>query len=87
MILTSNRATEPPGCPQTLMHITHRGGSPVDWYPPFLNPDVAESLLDRLISSSHQAFMNGPSYRPIKRPGANQCPRRLKTDPVSTPEF
>ena len=54
------------------MHITHRGGSPVDWYPPFPNPVVAESLLDRLISSSHQAFMNEPSYRHIKRPGANQ---------------
>jgi DNA replication protein DnaC len=30
---------------------------------------VAESLLDRLINTSHQVFMNGPSYRPNKRPG------------------
>jgi hypothetical protein len=29
---------------------------------------VAESLLDRLINNSHQAFMNGPSYRPNKSP-------------------
>jgi DNA replication protein DnaC len=43
--------------------------SPADWYPLFPNPVVAESLLDRLINSSHQAFMNGPSYRPNKRPG------------------
>ena len=43
--------------------------SPVDWYPLFPNPVVAESLLDRLINSSHQVFMNGPSYRPNKRPG------------------
>jgi DNA replication protein DnaC len=43
--------------------------SPVDWYPLFPNPVVAESLLDRLINTSHQAFMNGPSYRPNKRPG------------------
>ncbi|MFI6985278.1 hypothetical protein ACIBSV_42860 [Embleya sp. NPDC050154] len=32
----------------------------------FPNP-VAESLLDRLINTSHQV-MNGPSYRPNKRP-------------------
>jgi DNA replication protein DnaC len=43
--------------------------SPVDWYPLFPNPVVAESLLDRLINASHQVFMNGPSYRPNKRPG------------------
>jgi DNA replication protein DnaC len=43
--------------------------SPVDWYPLFPNPVVAESLLDRLINSSHQIFMNGPSYRPNKSPG------------------
>ena len=43
--------------------------SPVDWYPLFPNPVVAESLLDRLINSSHQLFMNGASYRPHKRPG------------------
>ncbi len=43
--------------------------SPADWYPLFPNPVVAESLLDRLINTSHQVFMNGPSYRPNKRPG------------------
>ncbi len=43
--------------------------APADWYPLFPNPVVAESLLDRLINTSHQAFMNGPSYRPSKRPG------------------
>ncbi|MDX3245248.1 hypothetical protein [Streptomyces sp. ME18-1-4] len=32
------------------------------------NPVVAESLLDRLINTSHQVIMNGPSYRPNKRP-------------------
>lgn len=50
--------------------------SPADWYPLFPNPVVAESLLDRLINSSHQVFMNGPSYRPNKRPGR----------PASTPK-
>ena len=44
--------------------------SPADWYPLFPNPVVAESLLDRLINNSHQIFMNGPSYRPHKRPGS-----------------
>ena len=43
--------------------------SPLDWYPLFPNPVVAESLLDRLINTSHQVFMNGPSFRPNKRPG------------------
>lgn len=43
--------------------------SPVDWYPLFPNPVVAESLLDRLINNSHQLFMNGASYRPQRRPG------------------
>jgi DNA replication protein DnaC len=43
--------------------------SPADWYPLFPNPVVAESLLDRLINTSHQVFMNGPSYRPNKSPG------------------
>jgi DNA replication protein DnaC len=43
--------------------------APVDWYRLFPNPVVAESLLDRLINTSHQVFMNGPSYRPNKRPG------------------
>jgi len=37
--------------------------------PLFPNPVVAESLLDRLINTSHQIFMDGPSYRPRKRPG------------------
>jgi DNA replication protein DnaC len=42
--------------------------APTDWYPLFPNPVVAESLLDRLINSSHQILMDGPSYRPRKRP-------------------
>ena len=46
--------------------------SPVDWYPLFPNPVVAESLLDRLINTRHQIFMNGPSYRPRKSPGSTK---------------
>nr|WP_275405857.1 MULTISPECIES: ATP-binding protein [unclassified Streptomyces] len=42
--------------------------APSDWYPLFPDPVVAESLLDRLINTSHQVIMNGPSYRPNKRP-------------------
>jgi len=61
--------------------ITERAGKPLiltsnrapaDWYPLFPNPVVAESLLDRLINTSHQIVMDGPSYRPRKRPGAPQ---------------
>jgi DNA replication protein DnaC len=46
--------------------------APADWYPLFPNPVVAESLLDRLINTSHQITITGPSYRPRKRPGAPQ---------------
>jgi DNA replication protein DnaC len=53
---------------------------PSDWYPLFPNPVVAESLLDRLINTSHQIFMNGPSYRPKKRPG------RTTPTPANTSE-
>ncbi len=51
--------------------------SPVDWYPLFPNPVIAESLLDRLINNSHQLLMNGAGYRPHKRPGhlAPRTPR------------
>jgi DNA replication protein DnaC len=51
--------------------------SPADWYPLFPNPVVAESLLDRLINTSHQIFMNGPSYRPRKSPTSTKA---TKTD-------
>ena len=52
---------------QSLILTSNR--APQDWYPLFPNPVVAESLLDRVINNSHQVFMNGPSYRPSKRPG------------------
>lgn len=42
--------------------------APTDWYPLFPNPVVAESLLDRLVNNSHVLLMDGPSYRPRKRP-------------------
>jgi DNA replication protein DnaC len=57
--------------------ITTSNRSPVDWYTLFPNPVVAESLLDRLINTSPQIVMNGPSYRPNKRPG--------RTNSTSTP--
>lgn len=53
--------------------------APADWYPLFPNPVIAESLLDRLINTSHQVFMNGPSYRPNKRPGRRVEPTKEAT--------
>lgn len=47
---------------RSLIIISNR--EPSDWYPLFPNPVVAESLLDRLINTSHQVIMNGPSYWP-----------------------
>jgi len=45
------------------------------WYPLQPNPVVAESLLDRLINSSHQLF----SYRLNKRPGAKDDRKKQRT--------
>ena len=59
--------------------------SPVDWYPLFPNPVVAESLLDRLINTSHQAFMNGltgPTNGPVPR--TNPRHRRRRSGRTST---
>lgn len=50
--------------------------TPADWYPLFPNPVVAESLLDRLINTSHHVLMNGPSYRPNKRPRSVDSDRK-----------
>ena len=46
--------------------------SPSDWYPLFPNAVVGESILDRLINSSHDVFLEGKSYRPTRRPGAKR---------------
>ena len=45
--------------------------SPKDCTAGFPTLVVAESLLDRLIHTGHQILIDGPSYRPRKRPGAN----------------
>ncbi|MBT2226043.1 ATP-binding protein [Nonomuraea sp. NEAU-A123] len=52
--------------------------APEEWYKLFPNPVVAEALLDRLINSSYRVFMDGPSYRPNKRPGKNGTSGRAK---------
>jgi DNA replication protein DnaC len=43
--------------------------SPSDWYPLFPNAVVGESVLDRVINSSHHLLLEGKSYRPNRRPG------------------
>ncbi|CAL9329806.1 hypothetical protein SUDANB174_00043 [Streptomyces sp. enrichment culture] len=57
--------------------ITTSNRAPGDWHPLFPNPVAAESLLDRLINTSHQVIMNGPSYRPNRRP-KNPTDRPIK---------
>jgi len=52
---------------QSLILTSNR--SPADWYPLFPNAVVGESILDRLINSSHHLLMDGNSYRPNRRPG------------------
>jgi DNA replication protein DnaC len=46
--------------------------SPSDWYPLFPNAVVGESILDRVLNSSHHLLLEGKSYRPAKRPGSQQ---------------
>jgi DNA replication protein DnaC len=43
--------------------------SPADWYPLFPNPVVGESILDRVVNTSHHLLLDGNSYRPRRRPG------------------
>jgi DNA replication protein DnaC len=50
--------------------------SPSDWYPLFPNAVVGESVLDRLLNSSHQMLMDGKSYRPKRRPGRSATTSR-----------
>lgn len=42
--------------------------APKDWYPLFPNPVIAESALDRLVSSAHVITLTGKSYRSMLRP-------------------
>jgi len=43
--------------------------SPADWYPLFPNAVVGESILDRVLNTSHHLLLEGKSYRPRRRPG------------------
>lgn len=47
-------------------------------------PGRPESLLDRIINTSHQVFINGPSSRPTKRPGRVVPPRRRTSGKTDT---
>lgn len=61
--------TERVGRPgQALILTSNR--SPSDWYPLFPNPVVGESILDRVINTSHHLLLEGNSYRPRRRPGS-----------------
>jgi hypothetical protein len=63
--------------------------APVDWYPLFPNPVVAESLLDRLINTSHQVATNGTqscNHDPLRAGGEqHRCPERnIRADALDT---
>ena len=46
--------------------------SPSDWYPLFPNAVVGESILDRVLNTSHHLLLDGKSYRPRRRPGQHR---------------
>ena len=46
--------------------------SPADWYPLFPNAVVGQSILDRVLNSSHHLLLEGKSYRPTRRPGTKR---------------
>ncbi|MDI3317786.1 MAG: IS21-like element helper ATPase IstB [Bacillota bacterium] len=48
---------------------------PQDWYALFADPVLAEGALDRLVNASHHVLIEGPSYRPRKRPGQATPPK------------
>jgi DNA replication protein DnaC len=52
---------------RSLMLTSNRSAS--DWYPLFPNAVVGESVLDRVINSSHHLLLEGKSYRPTRSPG------------------
>lgn len=60
--------------------ITTSNREPKSWYDLFPNPVVAESVLDRIIHSSHQIHMPGRSYRPKKRPAKTNNAKGAATD-------
>jgi DNA replication protein DnaC len=60
--------TERAGRPGRSLILTSNR-SPSDWYPLFPNPVVGESILDRVLNTSHHLLLDGKSYRPRRRPG------------------
>lgn len=59
-------------CERYLRHstIVVANRPPQEWYSLFSDPVLAEGALDRLVNASHHVLIDGPSYRPRKRPGA-----------------
>jgi DNA replication protein DnaC len=79
--LINERAGRSPSSPAT--------NSPRGLVPAVPQPVVAESLIDRLINTSHQVFMDGPSDRSNKRPwrvkgDKQEGPQRVETSPGPT---
>ena len=73
--LLSERAGQPG---RSLILTSNR--SPSDWYPLFPNPVVGESILERVINTSHHLLLEGKSYRP-RRPGRRAGRARLRGRP------
>jgi len=65
--LLSERA----GPPERSLFLTSNR-SPSDWYPLFPNAVVGESILDRVLNTSHHLLLDGKSYRPRRRPGQHK---------------
>lgn len=65
--------TERTGRPGRSLILTSNR-SPSDWYPLFPNAVVGESILDRVLNTSHHLLLEGKSYRPRRRPGQHKPP-------------
>jgi DNA replication protein DnaC len=63
--------TERAGRPARSLILTSNR-SPSDWYPLFPNAVVGESILDRVLNTSHHLLLEGKSYRPRRRPGQHE---------------
>jgi len=68
-------------CERYLRHSTVvvANRPPQEWYSLFSDPVLAEGALDRLVNASHHVLMDGPSYRPRKRPAPERPQRQEVT--------
>ena len=57
-------------------------GEPIEWLGLMADPLLAQSAIDRLQSAAHELVLEGDSYRPRQKPGANRGDEPLDPKPA-----